>query len=95
MSDVLDRICNDKRDHVAACKTRKSLADLETAAKAQSTPRGFIKALETSVADGRYGLIAEIKKASPSKGLIRSDFNPPALAQAWCIPSMIAFSGAA
>ncbi|WP_417816081.1 indole-3-glycerol phosphate synthase TrpC [Thalassospira alkalitolerans] len=83
MSDVLDRICNDKRDHVAACKTRKSLADLETAAKAQSTPRGFIKALETSVADGRYGLIAEIKKASPSKGLIRSDFNPPVLAQAY------------
>tara|TARA_R110000868_G_scaffold51855_1_gene164074 strand:- start:40046 stop:40843 length:798 start_codon:yes stop_codon:yes gene_type:complete len=83
VSDVLDRICNDKRDHVAACKTRKSLADLETAAKAQSTPRGFIKALETSVADGRYGLIAEIKKASPSKGLIRSDFNPPALAQAY------------
>ncbi|OSQ48753.1 indole-3-glycerol phosphate synthase TrpC [Thalassospira alkalitolerans] len=83
MSDVLDRICNDKRDHVAACKTRKSLADLENAAKAQSTPRGFIKALETSVADGRYGLIAEIKKASPSKGLIRSDFNPPVLAQAY------------
>jgi len=83
MSDVLTRICNDKLDHVAACKAKHSLSDVEAAAKAESAPRGFINALKRTIDIGRYGLIAEIKKASPSKGLIREDFDPVTLAKAY------------
>ncbi len=83
MSDVLARICDDKRAHVAACKAARPLAVVEDAARAASAPRGFKAALKRAVAEGRYGLIAEIKKASPSKGLIRADFDPPALARAY------------
>ncbi len=83
MGTVLDRICDDKRDHVAACKAERPLAAVEAAAKAQDAPRGFIAALERDQAAGRYGLITEIKKASPSKGLIRADFDPPSLARAY------------
>jgi indole-3-glycerol phosphate synthase len=82
MSTHLDRIVETKRAHVATCKTRVSLAALEQAAKAQSVPRGFAAALRGASQNG-YGLIAEIKKASPSKGLIRADFDPPALARAY------------
>jgi indole-3-glycerol phosphate synthase len=83
MSDTLAKIVDDKRRHVTACKVRRPQAAVENAAKAAGAPRGFAKALKAAIVAGRYGLIAEIKKASPSKGLIRPDFDPPALARAY------------
>ena len=83
MSDVLTRICDDKRAHVAASKAARSQAEVEALARQAGPVRGFQSALQASLAAGRYGLIAEIKKASPSKGLIRADFDPPDLARAY------------
>lgn len=83
MSDVLARICADKRDEVARRKAARPLSAVERAAAEAGPVRGFAEALRRHVEDGRYGLICEIKKASPSAGLIRPDFDPTALAQAY------------
>jgi len=83
MSDTLARICADKRRHVEQRKAARPLSELERTARKASEPRGFADRLASEVAAGRYGLIAEIKKASPSKGLIRADFDPPSLARAY------------
>lgn len=83
MSDVLARICADKLQHIEASKQTCSLSEVEAAARSAGPTRGFERQLRERIAAGSYGLICEIKKASPSKGLIRTDFDPPALACAY------------
>ncbi|MBU1347425.1 MAG: indole-3-glycerol phosphate synthase TrpC [Alphaproteobacteria bacterium] len=83
MTDVLDRIAAYKRVDVAARKAAQSQDHIESLALIAGMPRGFRAALERRAEPGRPALIAEIKKASPSKGLIRPDFDPPALARAY------------
>lgn len=80
---ILDDIARYKRQEVADAKLRVSTGEIEAAARAAPAARGFRAALEAKRAAGAYGLIAEVKKASPSKGLIRADFDPPALARAY------------
>ncbi|MEL7470826.1 MAG: indole-3-glycerol phosphate synthase TrpC [Pseudomonadota bacterium] len=83
MTNVLDKIKAYKLDEIAARKQARPMSEVEAAAKAAPGIRPFHGGLIKAQASGGYGLIAEIKKASPSKGLIREDFNPSELAQAY------------
>jgi indole-3-glycerol phosphate synthase len=83
VADILIRIETYKREEIASAKRARPLSEVTAAAKAASPPRGFVQAIRSKLSKGEYALIAEVKKASPSKGLIRADFDPPSLARAY------------
>jgi indole-3-glycerol phosphate synthase len=83
MSDILERILRRKREEVAERRTRLPLAELRARAADAAPTRGFTAALRASIAAGRAGVIAEVKKASPSKGVIRADFHPAEIARSY------------
>src|SRR5215212_3272147 len=83
MSDILQRIIAAKRDEIAAAKACRNLAAVQAAARDQPAPRGFEAALRTAIAAGRAAVIAEVKKASPSKGVLREHFVPAEIANTY------------
>jgi indole-3-glycerol phosphate synthase len=83
MSDMLARICADKREHITACKARRPFSNVLDEAERASPPRGFADRLIAAADEGRWALVCEIKRASPSGGLMRADFDPLQLARAY------------
>src|SRR6516164_2313783 len=83
MPDILDRIKTYKQQEIAAARARRSLAEVEAAARAAPHVRGFADALRAKIAAGQFALIGEIKRASPSRGLIRQEFDVEWLARAY------------
>ena len=83
MSDILNRILDTKKDEVAAARSRVSLSELKAQARDAGPSRDFVGAIESRIAAGQAAVIAEIKKASPSKGVIRADFDPAEIAASY------------
>src|SRR5690606_27520949 len=83
MNDILQKILATKKTEVAAARQMRSEADVLREAKSRNDVRGFIRAIEEKIAQGKAGVIAEVKKASPSKGVIRENFNPAEIASSY------------